>query len=158
MEEIASVSPRNDNLLSAFLELIKPLVLSRYLYVKFCDMEYGDLVHEIILEHVRRKLSRDYKEIGINRAGEKKVEHKGHFPDMVLGNHGMTLALLEVETADSISEKRAAERWKTLSELGVKLILMVPRDMKVKATELLWAKGIMGKISLGTYEIAVTMP
>jgi hypothetical protein len=77
---------------------------------------------------------------------------------MVLGNHGMTLALLEVETADSISEKGVAERWKTFSELGVKLILMVPRDMKVKATELLWAKGIMGNVSMGTYEITVTMP
>jgi len=131
--------------------------LSRYLYVKFCDMEYSDLIHEIILEQVRRKLSKDYKEIGINRAGEKKVEYKGHYPDMVLGNHGMTLALLEVETADSISEK-GTERWKTLSELGVKLILMVPKDMKVKATELLWAKGIMGNVSMGTYEIAVTMP
>jgi hypothetical protein len=120
-------------------------------------MEYADLIHEIILEQVRRKLSRDYKEIGINRAGEKKVEYKGYYPDMVLGNHGMTLALLEVETADSISEK-GAERWKTFSELGVKLILMVPRDMKVKATELLWAKGIMGNVSMGTYEIAVTMP
>jgi hypothetical protein len=140
------------------LEVFKTLVLSRNLYVKFCDMEYSDLIHEIILEQVRRKLSRDYKEIGINRAGEKKVEHKGHFPDMVLGNHGMTLALLEVETADSISEKGAAEKWKTLSELGVKLILMVPRDMKVKATELLWAKGIMGNVSMGTYEISVTMP
>jgi len=120
-------------------------------------MEYSDLIHEIILEQVRRKLSKDYKEIGINRAGEKKVEYKGHYPDMVLGNHGMTLALLEVETADSISEK-GTERWKTLSELGVKLILMVPKDMKVKATELLWAKGIMGNVSMGTYEIAVTMP
>jgi hypothetical protein len=120
-------------------------------------MEYADLIHEIILEQVRRKLSRDYKEIGINRSGEKKVEHKGHYPDMVLGNHGMTLALLEVETGDSISEK-GAERWKILSELGVKLILMVPKDMKVKATELLWSKSMMGKVSIGTYEISVTMP
>ncbi|MGB9716652.1 MAG: hypothetical protein ACPL1G_09650 [Thermodesulfovibrionales bacterium] len=120
-------------------------------------MEYAELVHEIILEQVRRKLSRDYKEIGINKAGEKKVEYKGHFPDMVLGNHGIILAILEVETAESISEK-SAERWKTLSDLGVKLILMVPKDMKVKATELLWSKGLMGKVSIGTYEIAITMP
>jgi hypothetical protein len=120
-------------------------------------MEYADLVHEIILEHLRIKLSKDYKEIGINKAGEKKVEYKGHYPDMVLGNHGMILAILEVETADSISEKRA-ERWKTFSDLGVKLILMVPKDMKVKATDLLWKKGLMGKVSIGTYEITVTMP
>jgi hypothetical protein len=45
-----------------------------------------------------------------------------------------------------------------LSDLGVKLILMVPKDLKVKATELLWAKGLMGKVSMGTYEISVHMP
>jgi hypothetical protein len=120
-------------------------------------MEYGDLIHEIILEHLRRRLSREYKEIGINRAGEQKAEYKGHYPDMILGNHGMVLALLEVETAESISEK-AGERWKVLSDLGAKLILMVPKDLKVKATELLWAKGLMGKVSMGTYEISVHMP
>jgi hypothetical protein len=120
-------------------------------------MEYGDLIHEIILEHLRRRLSRDYKEIGMNRTGEKKAEYKGHYPDMILGNHGMVLSLLEVETTESISEK-VAERWNVLSELGVKLILMVPKDLKVKATELLWAKGMMGKVSMGTYEISVHMP
>ena len=120
-------------------------------------MEYGDLIHEIILEQVRRRLSRDYKEISINRAGEKKAEYRGHYPDMVLGNHGMVLALLEVETAEGINEK-VADRWKVLSGLGVKLILMIPKEMKVKVTELLWAKGLMGKVSLGTYEISVTMP
>lgn len=131
--------------------------MSRDVYVKFCNMEYRDLIHEIILEQVRRKLSRDYKEIGINKPGEKKVEYRGHYPDMVLGNHGMVLALVEVETADTITEK-AGERWKALSDLGVKLILMVPKDAKVKVTELLWSKGLMGKVSLGTYEIAITMP
>jgi hypothetical protein len=35
---------------------------------------------------------------------------------------------------------------------------MVPKDMKVKVTDLLWAKGLMTKVSLGTYEIAITMP
>jgi hypothetical protein len=120
-------------------------------------MEYGDLLHEIILEHLKRRLSREYKEIGINKTGEKKAEYSGHYPDMILGNHGMILALLEVETAESISEK-GAEKWKVLSNLGVKLILMVPKDLKVKATELLWTKGLMGKVSMGTYEISVNMP
>jgi hypothetical protein len=120
-------------------------------------MEYGDLLHEIILEHLKRRLSREYKEIGINKTGEKKAEYRGLYPDMILGNHGMILALLEVETAESISEK-GAEKWKVLSNLGVKLILMVPKDLKVKATELLWTKGLMGKVSMGTYDISVNMP
>jgi hypothetical protein len=120
-------------------------------------MEYADHIHEIILEHLKKRLSKEYKEIGINKTGEKKTEYGGHYPDMVLGNHGMVLALLEVETSESISEKRV-ERWKVLSDLGVKLILMVPKDLKVRATELLWAKGLMGKVSMGTYEISVHMP
>lgn len=120
-------------------------------------MEYGDLLHDMILEHLRRRLSKEYKEIGINRQGEKNAEYKGYYPDMILGNHGIVLAILEVETAESISEKQA-DRWKALSGLGVKLILMIPKEAKVKATELLWAKGLMGKVSVGTYEISVNMP
>ena len=120
-------------------------------------MEYGDLIHEMILEHLKRRLSREYKEIGINNPGEKKAEYRSHYPDMILGNHGMVLALLEVETAESISEK-GADTWKVLSNLGVKLILMVPKDLKVKATELLWTKGLIGKVSMGTYDISVNMP
>jgi len=120
-------------------------------------MEYGDLIHEIILEHLKRRLSKEYKEIAINKTGQKETDYRGRYPDMILGNHGMVLALVEVETAESISETRT-ERWEVLSVLGVKLILMVPKELKVKTTELLWAKGLMGKISIGTYEITVNMP
>lgn len=81
----------------------------------------------------------------------------GHYPDMILGNHGMAFALLEVETVDNISEKQA-DNWKALAGLGVKLIIMIPRDMKVRVTDLLWSKGLMDKVSIGTYEIAVNMP
>ena len=119
-------------------------------------MEYESLTHDIILEHIRKELSRDYKEIGVNKNNEKNVAYKGHYPDMVLGNHGMVLGILEVETEGSISEK-AAERWKDLSKLGVKLIIMVPKATKVKATDLIWNNGLMGKVSLGTYDIVIKM-
>jgi len=120
-------------------------------------MEYSDLVHELVLEHVRKKLSRDYKDVSVNRKGEKKAQYEGYYPDMILGNHGMVLALLEIETADSLSEKQA-ETWKAMSSLGVKLILMIPKELKMRVTDLLWSKGIMDRISVGTYEIAVHMP
>jgi hypothetical protein len=120
-------------------------------------MEYKDLIHEMILEHLRRKLSKDYKEIGINKKGEQRVDYKGHYPDMILGNHGMVVALLKIETTESISEKEA-ENWKALSGLGTKLILMIPKETKVRVTDLLWNKGLMDKVSIGTYEISVSMP
>jgi hypothetical protein len=120
-------------------------------------MEYRELIHEMILENTIRQLSREYKEILVNKQGEKKAEYKGLYPDMILGNHGLVLALLEVETEESISEKQA-ENWKALSGLGAKLILMIPKNMKVKVTDLLWAKGLMDKVSIGTYEILIKMP
>lgn len=120
-------------------------------------MEYKDLLHEIIIEHLRKRLSREYKEISVNRDGEKKAEYKGHYPDLILGNHGIVLAVVDVETADSISAQQA-ERWKSLAELDVKLVLMIPKEMKMKVTDLLWAKGLMDRVSIGTYEISINMP
>lgn len=120
-------------------------------------MKYSDFIHEMILEHVKKRLSRDYREIKVNRAGETNHEYQGYHPDMILGNHGIVLGLLEVETAETISENQA-EQWKKLSGFGVKLILMIPKEMKVKVTDLLWTKGIMDKVSIGTYDITVSMP
>ncbi|MGA1845226.1 MAG: hypothetical protein ACMUIS_11750 [bacterium] len=120
-------------------------------------MDYEGLIHEMILEHMRKQLSKDYREIRINPRDEKKVEYKGHYPDMILGNHGMVLSILEVETEGSVSEK-AVQRWRELSGLGVKLVIMVPKEAKVKATDLIWNKGLMGKVSLGMYEIVIRMP
>jgi hypothetical protein len=85
-------------------------------------IEYSDLIHELILEHIRKRLSREYKEIKVNKTGEKQFDYQGHYPDMILGNHGMVLALLEVETSDTISEQQA-ENWKKLSSLGVRRTL-----------------------------------
>ena len=119
-------------------------------------MEHEDITHDIMLEHIKKELSKDYKEISVNKHGEKNVAYKDNYPDMILGNYGMVLSLLELETEQSISEERA-ERWKTHSKLGAKLIIMVPKNMKVKATDLIWKKGLMGKVSLGTYEIIIRM-
>jgi len=121
------------------------------------SMEYADMIHEIILEQVKKRLSRTYRDIRINSKGVKSFEYEGFYPDMILGNHGMELALLEVETPDTISEKQA-DNWKSLSGLGLKLILMIPKDHKVRVTDLLWSKGMMDKVSIGTYEISVQMP
>jgi hypothetical protein len=120
-------------------------------------MEYADLTHDMILEHLKRRLSREYSDIKVNWKDRKDSEYMGQYPDMILGNHGIVLALLEVETTETISEKQA-ERWKSLAGLGAKLIVMSPKDMKMKVTEMLWSKGMMDKVSIGTYEISVHMP
>lgn len=119
-------------------------------------MKNEKLIHNWMVSHLKEKLSREYDEIKINLEGEKN-EFKGFYPDVILSNHGMVLAIMEVETGGSITPEKA-EQWKTLSGLGAKLVLMVPKFTKAKVIDLLWKQGLAGKASVGTYEINVSMP
>jgi hypothetical protein len=111
-------------------------------------MDSEKLLHDLIVDYLRQKLSKEYKEIKVNPAGN---------PDIILANHGLVLAIIEVETESSVTPEKA-EEWKTMSGQGSKLILMVSKNSKAKVTELLWQKGIADKVSVGTYEILVNMP
>ncbi|HAM53403.1 MAG TPA: hypothetical protein DCP92_22920 [Nitrospiraceae bacterium] len=111
-------------------------------------MDSDKQMHDLIVEQVRRKFSGQYGEIRVNAAGN---------PDLVLANHGLTLAVVEVETQNSITPEKA-QRWKEMAQSGSKLILIVPKTAKVKTTELLWKYGIADKVGVGSYEIAITMP
>ncbi|TNF55939.1 hypothetical protein EP227_01515 [bacterium] len=114
-------------------------------------------IHQWMVTYLKQKLSRDYEDIKINLEGKEKVEFNGHYPDLILSNHGMVLAVMEVETEKSINPEKAAE-WKALSGFGVKLIIMVPGALKSRAMDLLWKAGIVDKVSIGSYDINVRMP
>ena len=92
------------------------------------------LVHDLIVDYMKEKFAREYKEITINPFGS---------PDLVLANYGLTLAVVEVETENSMTPEKA-EKWKAVAEKN-KLFLMIPKNAKVKTTELLWQKGIGGQ-------------
>ncbi|HXX57116.1 MAG TPA: hypothetical protein VEI96_03885 [Thermodesulfovibrionales bacterium] len=111
-------------------------------------MDSEKLMHDLIVDRLRGKFSPDYREIRVNREGD---------PDLVLASHGLTLAVVEVETEQSITLEKA-ERWKEMTHSGSKLILMVPKKAKVKVTELLWKHGIADKVGVGSYELVITMP
>ncbi len=115
------------------------------------------LIHDWLVSYLGQKLSRDYREIKVNLDGEKKNEFQGHYPNLVLGNHGMVLSVMEVETEKSITPEKADE-WCALAGLGVKLIVMVPKASKARVVDLLWKKGIADKTAVGSYEINVHMP
>jgi hypothetical protein len=111
-------------------------------------MERDRLLHDLIVGRLTDKFSGGYKEIKINSAGS---------PDLVLGNHGLTLAVVEVETEKSITDEKAQE-WKEMTKSGIKLILMVPRSARVRVMEILWKLGIADRVGLGSYEIVINMP
>jgi hypothetical protein len=111
-------------------------------------MESEKLLHDLIVDRLRGKFSAQYREITVNEGGS---------PDLVLANHGMTLAVVEVETEKGVTPERALQ-WKEMAAAGSKLILMVPKSAKVRAMELLWKEGIADRVGVGSYEIAITMP
>lgn len=115
------------------------------------------LIHDWMVSYLGTKLSRDYNDIKTNPAGQLTHEFKGHYPDLILGNHGLVLAIMEVETEGTITREKADE-WKKAAGLGAKLILMVPRASKAKVIDLLWKQGIADRTSVGSYDISVSMP
>ncbi len=122
-------------------------------------MQSEKLIHDWLVTYLSQRLSRDYEDIEINLEGEKKAEFKGHYPDLILGNHGLVLAVMEVETEKSITSEKANE-WSRIvgTGQGVKLIIMAPKALKAKIVELLWGKGIADKVAIGSYEINIKMP
>lgn len=110
-------------------------------------MQRDKLVHDLIVDYVIERLKKDYREIKKNPDGD---------PDLILANHGIVMAYLEVETEGSINTEKA-KRWKEISEKG-KLILMIPKSARVKVTDLLWQQGITRSVSIGTYEVTINMP
>ncbi len=111
-------------------------------------MDNDKLMHDLIVDRLRGRFSREYSEIKVNAEGG---------PDIVLANHGLTIAIVEVETERSITSEKAA-KWKEMAHSGSRLILMVPKAAKVRVTELLWKEGIAERVGVGSYEIVISMP
>ena len=105
-------------------------------------------MHGLIVDRLRGRFLKEYCEMKVNEEGG---------PDIVLANHGLTIALVEVETDRSITHEKAA-KWREMAGSGSRLILMVPKAAKFKAMELLWKEGIADKVGGGSYEIVISMP
>lgn len=111
-------------------------------------MDNEQLMRDLIIERLKGRFSGQYREITFNEGGS---------PDLILANHGMTLVVVQVETESSITPERA-KKWGEMAQSGSKLILMVPKNARVKAMELLWKSGIADRVGLGSYDISIQMP
>lgn len=120
-------------------------------------MKNEKLIHNWMVSFLKDKLSRDYSDVKVNIDEEKSNEFKGHYPDLILINHGLVMAIMEVETESTVTSEKAGE-WKEIAGLGAKLIVMVPRSLKAKTIDLLWKQGLADKASVGSYDINVSMP
>ena len=109
-------------------------------------------LHDWVIRKVREKYSKLYSEVYINPGDEKNHEYKGNYPDIVVVNYGQTVQIVEVETRETINNERAA-KWKNLSELGVKLSLLVPKEMQNAARDICWKSGLVAKVNIGSFDV-----
>ncbi|MCX8031655.1 MAG: hypothetical protein N3A59_08790 [Thermodesulfovibrionales bacterium] len=108
----------------------------------------NDFIKELIIKLIKNKLSKEYSEIRLN---------PNSYPDLILINHGFTVAVLQVETENTI-EAHNTQRWRQIVQDNPKVIIMIPSSCKAKLIELLWAEGIFDRVNIGTYDIVIKMP
>jgi hypothetical protein len=119
-------------------------------------MTKEEFFHDWLVSHLQQRLARDYKEILANSSEAQEHAFNDHYPDLILANQGMVLAIMEVETEETITPEQA-ERWKELAGLGAKLILMVPNHTRPQVIDLVLQKGLADKVGVGSYEITIKM-
>lgn len=103
---------------------------------------------ELLIYHLKQKLSRLQQEL-------EPVQKTP--PDLKILSYGIVIGYIDIITEKEVFQERI-EKWKELLSQGNKLIIVVPKDEKLKLTETLWKEGIAEKISIGTYEIVLTLP
>ena len=109
-------------------------------------------LHDWVIRKVQEKYSKLYSEVHINPGGDKNYEYNGSYPDIVVVNYGQTVQIVEVETRETINNERAA-KWKEMSELGVKLSLLVPKEMQKAARDICWKGGLVAKVNIGSFDV-----
>jgi len=113
-------------------------------------------LHDWVIIKIKEKNRRIYSEVNINPADEQNFDINGKYPDVVLVNHGQVVSVIEVDTKESVDEQSTG-KWKALSELGVKLTLIVPKEEQKKARDLVWENGLVAKVDIKFFDVQLNI-
>ncbi len=113
-------------------------------------------LHDWVIQKIKEKYSRLYKEVHTNPGEEKNFELKGYYPDVVFVNYGQIVLIAEVETQETINEKEVNE-WRDMSNLGAQLVLLVPKEFQNVARDICWKNGVASKIKIGFFEVVLSI-
>jgi len=113
-------------------------------------------LHDWVIRKIKEKNRRIYSEVNINPADEQNFDINGKYPDVVLVNHGQVVNVIEVDTKETVSED-SIEKWKALSQLGVKLTLIVPKEDQNKARDLVWKNGLVAKVDIKFFDVQLNI-
>ncbi len=114
------------------------------------------ILHDWVIRTIQARYSRNYSEVNINPSDEKNYEFKGNFPDAVFINYGQVVQIIEVETNHTVIQD-SVEKWRGLSDLGAKLVLLVPKDVQNIARDLCWKDGLAAKIKIASFDFQLNL-
>ncbi len=103
---------------------------------------------ELLIQQLKQKMS---------RTGQDLAPVEEPPPDLKIMSYGMVIGYIDIVTEMDINPDRIA-KWKGIVLKGNKLIILVPKEEKLKITETLWKEGLAEKVSIGTYEINLFLP
>lgn len=103
---------------------------------------------ELLIHQLKQRLARIGQEL------EPVTEPP---PDLKIMSYGMVIGYIDIITEKDINPDRIA-KWKEIVSKGNKLIILIPKEEKLKITETLWKEGLAEKVSIGTYEINLFLP
>lgn len=111
-------------------------------------------LHDWVIRQAKEKFSKLYNEININPGEEQNSEFKGFYPDILLGSYGQVVQIVEIETKSTITEDRV-EYWKSVSDLGVKLVILVPKELQNQLREMCFKNGLAAKVNIGSFDVDI---
>lgn len=99
----------------------------------------SDNLHDVVIQQIVSHLNqRDY-DVYTNPGQEKNAGINNNYPDVVMTEkNGLTVKfILEIETAESVTEIEAEQQWKKYAdEIKASFYIVVPDGMVAKAKEL----------------------
>jgi hypothetical protein len=110
------------------------------------------LLHDLIIHHVKAKYSEIHKEVHTNPGEEKNFEVQGFYPDIAFGGYGQITQIIEVETENNLHKERVPY-WESLARSGKQVTILVAKRHQRTLTDLLWKTGLMGKFKVATFDI-----
>lgn len=103
---------------------------------------------ELLIHQIEQRLNK------INQKVEPLSETP---PEMKILSYGMTIGYIDIVTEKDLKPERI-EKWKNLVSKGEKLILLIPKEEKLRIADMLWKEGFAEKVSIGTFEINLFLP
>lgn len=113
-------------------------------------------LHDWVLEEIKAQYSKEFNEIKINKFGMEDSQIDGLFPDVIFGNYGQTVMLGEVEV-DSTINSESIERWKLIQNLGISLIIFVPKVKLKIVRDMCWENKLIEKVKVSFFSVEIPL-